>query len=133
MLTKAEEEADSELEPGLAGAVVPAPTAEAEAGIRRGGSRGSSAAGESDAPSAVRPSTSSRRAEAVLAKPCSVRNAMTSSRPGAAMRAGGRIGGDGGVGAQARGGRREVSSCVAIGTWKRSESGRVRVREERTR
>jgi hypothetical protein len=85
MLTKAEEDADSELEPGLAGAGVAAPTPEAEAGIRRGGSRGSNAAEDSDSPSAVRPSTSSRRAEAVLTKPCSVRNAMTSSRPGAAM------------------------------------------------
>ena len=89
MLTKAEEDADPELEPGLAGAGAPAKTPEAEAGIRRSGSRGSNAVEEPDSPSAERPSTSSRRAEAVLAKPCSVRNAMTSSRPGAAMCGGG--------------------------------------------
>ena len=90
MLTKAEEDAESELEPGLARAGAPSRTPEAEAGNRRGGSRGPNAAEEQDSPAAVRPSTSSRRAEAVLAKPCSVRNAMTSSRPGAAMR--GRVG-----------------------------------------
>lgn len=92
MLTKAEEDAELELEPGLAGASSatppPAPP-EAEAGNRRGGSWGPNVAVESDSPSALRSSTSSRSADAVLAKPCSVRNAMTSSKPGAAMCGGG--------------------------------------------
>jgi hypothetical protein len=120
MLTKADEDAEPELEPGLAGAGVPAPPAEAEPGIRSGGSRGSNAAPGASSPAAVRSRTSSRSADAAPAKPWSVRNAMTWSSPGAAMRLPRRARAVGGVGlgglAQARGRRRgEVSGCVAIG------------------
>lgn len=89
MLTKAEEDAEPELERGLASAgVPPSPPPDAEPGIRSGGSWGSSGAGRPVSPAAVRARTSSRSAEAAPAKPWSVRNAMTSSSPGAAMRPG---------------------------------------------
>lgn len=89
MLTKADEDAEPELEPGLAGAGVlaPPPTeADAEPGIRSGGSWGSNAAPRASSPAAERARTSSRSADAAPAKPWSVRNAMTWSSPGAAMR-----------------------------------------------
>ena len=94
MLTKADEDAEPELEPGLSGAGVlapapappPPPEAEAEPGIRSGGSWGSNAASRAPSPAAVRSRTSSRSADAAPAKPWSVRNAMTWSSPGAAMR-----------------------------------------------
>jgi len=95
MLTKADEDAEPELELGLAGAGVlappaqappPQPEAEAEPGIRSGGSWGSNAASRAPSPAAVRSRTSSRSADAAPAKPWSVRNAMTWSSPGAAMR-----------------------------------------------
>jgi hypothetical protein len=91
MLTKAEDDAESELEPGLAGGAAGAPPPpDVDAGNRRGGSWGSNAASESEpaspAADAARARTSSRSAEAAPANPWSVRNAMTSSRPGAAMR-----------------------------------------------
>jgi len=88
MLTKADEDAEPELESGLAGAGVPAPAPAptAEAGIRSGGRWGSNAAAWLSSPAAVRARTSSRSAEAVPAKPWSVRNAMTWSSPCAAMR-----------------------------------------------
>jgi hypothetical protein len=85
MLTKADEDAEPELEPGLAGAGVPAPAPAAEAGIRSGGRWGSNAAAWLPSPAAVRARTSSRSAEAAPAKPWSVRNAITWSSPGAAM------------------------------------------------
>jgi hypothetical protein len=87
MLTKADEDAEPELERGLAGAgVPPSPPPEAEPGIRSGGSWGSNALARPASPAAVRARTSSRSAEAAPAKPWSVRNAMTSSSPGVAMR-----------------------------------------------
>lgn len=90
MLTKADDDAEPELEPGLAGSGVPAPAPApapaAEAGIRSGGRWGSNAAPWLSSPAAVRARTSSRSAEAAPAKPWSVRNAMIWSSPGAAMR-----------------------------------------------
>jgi hypothetical protein len=89
MLTKADEDAERELERGLPGAGVPPaspPPEAAEPGIRSGGSWGSNALARPASPAAVRSRTSSRSAEAAPAKPWSVRNAMTSSSPGAAMR-----------------------------------------------
>jgi hypothetical protein len=94
-LTKAEVDAEPELEleleleRGLAGAgVTPSPPPEAEPGIRSGGSGESNAAARPASPVAVRARAqmSSWSAEAALAKPWSVRNAMTSSSPGVAMR-----------------------------------------------